>query len=157
MNTNLDLALRKAAWILCPQEIDAPIIRRSFSISTEASAVVALSALGFYKLYVNGQAVGDEFFRPSNSLFHARDPKSWIYPIRDSFTYRAYYSTIDITPWLCKGENVIEVILPLGPNTHTEWMYLLGNFDVEVDGRNARIVAAGNDRSESSAAHCCST
>ena len=70
--------------------------------------------MGFYKLYVNGQAVGDEFFRPSNSLFHARDPKSWIYPIRDSFTYRAYYSTIDITPWLCKGENVIEIALGNG-------------------------------------------
>ena len=114
MKTNLDLAIQKAAWILCPQEIDAPIIRRSFSISTEASAVVALSALGFYKLYVNGQTVGDELFRPSNSLFHARDPKSWIYPIRDSFTYRAYYSTIDITPWLCKGENVIEIALGNG-------------------------------------------
>ena len=114
MKTTLDLAIRKAAWILCPQEIDAPIIRRSFSISTEASAVVVLSALGFYKLHVNGHPVGDEFFRPSNSLFHARSPKSWIYPIHDSFTYRAYYSTIDITPWLRKGENVIEIALGNG-------------------------------------------
>ncbi len=120
MKTNLDLAIRKAAWIVCPQEIDAPIIRRSFSVITEASAVVALSALGFYKLYINGQAVGDEFFRPSNSIFHARDPKSWIYPIRDSFTYRAYYSTVDITPWLHEGENTLEIALGNGWYRQTE-------------------------------------
>ena len=120
MKTNLDFAIRKAAWIVCPQEIDAPIIRRSFSISTEASAVVALSALGFYKLYVNGHLVGDELYRPSNSIFHARDPKSWIYPIRDSFTYRAYYSTIDISPWLHEGENTLEIALGNGWYRQTE-------------------------------------
>ncbi|MBR2621709.1 MAG: family 78 glycoside hydrolase catalytic domain [Clostridia bacterium] len=114
MKTNLDLAIRKATWILCPQEIDAPIIRRSFRTTAKASAVVALSALGFFKLYVNGHPVGDEFFRPSNSLFHARDSKSWIYPIRDSFTYRTYYSTIDITPWLAEGDNILEIALGNG-------------------------------------------
>ena len=79
-----------------------------------------MSALGFYKLYVNGHPVGDELYRPSNSIFHARDPKSWIYPIRDQFTYRAYYSTIDITPWLHEGENTLEIALGNGWYRQTE-------------------------------------
>ena len=40
-----------------------------------------------------------------------------------------------LLPALAKGTNVIEVILPLGPNTNTEWMYLLGNFAVHNEGR----------------------
>jgi len=40
-----------------------------------------------------------------------------------------------LLPALAKGTNVIEVILPIGPNTHTEWMYLLGNFAVHNEGR----------------------
>ncbi len=38
-------------------------------------------------------------------------------------------------PTLREGENVIEVIQPLGKNTTTEWMYLLGAFAVQVNGR----------------------
>ncbi len=40
-----------------------------------------------------------------------------------------------LLPALAKGTNVIEVILPIGPNTNTEWMYLLGNFSVHNKGR----------------------
>ncbi len=40
-----------------------------------------------------------------------------------------------LLPALAKGKNVIEVILPIGPNTNTEWMYLLGNFAVHNEGR----------------------
>ncbi|MBO5222600.1 MAG: hypothetical protein J6C26_09840 [Clostridia bacterium] len=40
-----------------------------------------------------------------------------------------------LLPALAKGKNVLEVILPLGPNTNTEWMYLLGNFAVHNEGR----------------------
>ncbi len=120
MKTDINSAIRKAVWILCPKEIDSPIISRSFRVFTEASAVVALSSLGFFKLYVNGHAVGDEFFRPSNSIIHARNSETWIYPIRDTFTYRAYYTTVDITPWLRKGENTLQIALGNGWYRQTE-------------------------------------
>lgn len=43
-------------------------------------------------------------------------------------------------PALQKGENVLEAIVPIGNRTMVEWAYLLGDFGVEVIGKNARIV-----------------
>ena len=111
MQADLHTAIRKASWILCPPEFAAPVIRRRFPASSGASAVIALSALGFFRLSVNGTPVGDELFRPSNSVYRARDPHSWIYPLRDTFTCRCYYSTYDITPWLREGVNTLEIAL----------------------------------------------
>ncbi len=38
-------------------------------------------------------------------------------------------------PELKTGENILEVIQPMGKNTNTEWMYLLGDFAVQLNGR----------------------
>ncbi|MBQ1217606.1 MAG: hypothetical protein IIX85_06575, partial [Clostridia bacterium] len=55
------------------------------------------------------------------------------------FTDCGYYVDKSIRkvllPALAKGENIIEVIQPMGKNTNTEWMYLLGNFAVHNEGR----------------------
>ncbi len=40
-----------------------------------------------------------------------------------------------------KGENILEITLPIGKRTNTEWCYLLGNFGVSVAGRKAKIIA----------------
>ena len=40
-----------------------------------------------------------------------------------------------------KGENILEVTLPFGNRTNTEWCYLLGNFGVKVTGRSSKITA----------------
>lgn len=39
-----------------------------------------------------------------------------------------------------KGENILEVEVPIGKRTMVEWMYLLGDFGVEVSGKNTKIV-----------------
>ena len=43
-------------------------------------------------------------------------------------------------PKIEKGENVLEADVPIGKRTMIEWAYLLGDFGVEVFGKNARIV-----------------
>ncbi len=43
-------------------------------------------------------------------------------------------------PAMKKGENTIELVIPFGPRTSTEWAYLLGDFGVAVHGREARII-----------------
>lgn len=40
-----------------------------------------------------------------------------------------------LLPYIKKGENILEVILPFGRNTNTEWMYLLGEFAVRLHGK----------------------
>ena len=43
-------------------------------------------------------------------------------------------------PGLHKGENTLEAVIPFGERTNIEWMYLLGDFGVAVEGAAARIV-----------------
>lgn len=43
-------------------------------------------------------------------------------------------------PGLHKGENTLEAVIPFGERTNIEWMYLLGEFGVAVEGAAARIV-----------------
>ena len=38
------------------------------------------------------------------------------------------------------GENILEITIPIGKRTNTEWCYLLGNFGVTVAGRKAQLV-----------------
>ena len=45
-----------------------------------------------------------------------------------------------ILPRVEIGQNVLEVDVPIGKRTMVEWMYLLGDFGVEVFGKNTRIV-----------------
>ncbi len=40
-----------------------------------------------------------------------------------------------------KGENILEVTLPFGTRTNTEWCYILGNFGVNIIGRAKTITA----------------
>ncbi len=108
---NIESHLQHAKWVTAPKELAAPIIVRSFSLRTPQRGEIALSALGFFVLFVNGKRVGNEYFLPSNSLFCRRDFEDLLYPISDEFTYRCYYSVYDITPYLREGENTIEIHL----------------------------------------------
>jgi hypothetical protein len=44
-------------------------------------------------------------------------------------------------PTIPVGISELEVEYPFGQRTALEWMYLLGDFGVEVDGRHTRIIA----------------
>ncbi len=42
-------------------------------------------------------------------------------------------------PEIKKGENILEITLPIGETTNTEWCYILGDFGVSLAGRAAVI------------------
>ena len=44
-------------------------------------------------------------------------------------------------PAIKKGTNTLIVKVPLGDTTNTEWMYITGNFGVEVNGNISKLVA----------------
>lgn len=44
-------------------------------------------------------------------------------------------------PEIKKGENILEIDVPFGARTNTEWCYILGNFGVEVIGKNKKLIA----------------
>ena len=107
----LDRELKAAKWITAPTEFASPVISRSFSVQNPQAGQIAVSALGFFTLFVNGRRVGEDYFLPSNSLFRKRNLESLLYPISDKFTCRCYYSTYDLTSYLREGENTLEIAL----------------------------------------------
>lgn len=107
----LDDEIKKAKWITAPADIAAPIISRRFTSENLCKCKIAVSALGFFTLYVNGVRVGNEYFQPLNSIFTKRNCNKMLYPISDEFTYRCYYSIYDITRYIQDGDNLIEIAL----------------------------------------------
>ena len=109
MKRTFDNEIKKARWITAPSDIAAPVISRRFTSDNTKECNIAISALGFFMLYVNGVRVGDEYFMPSNSMF--RKQRRVLYTVPDEFTYRCYYSVYDITKYLQDGDNFIEISL----------------------------------------------
>ena len=101
-----DNEIKKAKWITAPSDMESPVISRHFASDNTKECKIAISALGFFMLYVNGVRVGDEYFMPSNSMF--RKQRRVLYTVPDEFTYRCYYSVYDITKYcLCQYFTVI--------------------------------------------------
>lgn len=112
--------LKRAKWITIPKDFATGRIERTFIVNHTENARLCISALGFYTIYINGKRVGRDYFQPLNSLFRKRDFSDLLYPIRDEFTYRCYYSIYDITDYLTVGKNTLEIALGNGWYRQTE-------------------------------------
>ena len=88
------LTTKKALVRGCPQ------IRKQFGIKGQIRrATIYASALGLYKLHINGQPVGDDYFTPG-----------WT-----DYNKRVYYNTYDVTELIQPdGENAIGAELAAG-------------------------------------------
>ena len=101
-------ALRSKEWIgqyiTAESDSDADnskgtCVRKSFTIRSEvSSAIIHCTALGLYKLYINGCKAGNDELSPG-----------WT-----SYKKHLVYQTHDITDWLKNGENVIGAMLGAG-------------------------------------------
>lgn len=94
-----------ADWITAklPHAEDTPEpchqLRKTFHLNHKiASARIYATALGLYRLYVNGEAADDTLFAPG-----------WT-----SYNNRLQYQTFDVTRFLTEGENAIGIMLGNG-------------------------------------------
>ncbi len=101
--------IESAQWITAPASFVSPVFHRQVQLHEPKKARLAVSALGIFRLYINGALAADEYFRPSGSIYRSRDFREVTYPVRDSFTYRVYYSIYDVSRYLRPGENRIEI------------------------------------------------
>ncbi len=77
----------------------APYLRKSFNVASPiVKARAYVSALGLYKLYVDGKSVTHDIFRPG-----------WT-----DYSKRVQYETYDVTSWLKQGHHAIGVVLGNG-------------------------------------------
>ncbi len=76
-----------------------PYLRKPFDLGNDIQrAMVYVSALGLYELYINGKRVGKDYFTPG-----------WT-----DYPTRVYYQTYDVTDLINKGGNAIGAILADG-------------------------------------------
>ncbi len=108
-------------WVLDPETIEHYVTLK-FTINSEidySGAELALEDAENAKIVFNGNEI------PSNIT-------GW-YVDKD-------IKTVPLTE-IKKGENILEITLPIGERTNTEWCYLLGDFGVNVVGRAKTITA----------------
>ena len=106
-------------WVLDPETIEHHVTLR-FNIKSDIAfggAELALEDAENAKITINGDDV-------------AINITGW-YTDKD-------IKTVPI-PEIKKGENILEVTLPFGKRTNTEWCYLLGDFGVKLAGREKVI------------------
>ena len=117
---NINDEINRAKWTMVDGDLASAVIERTFSLKGCTEAEIAIAALGFLKLYVNGRRVGDAYVDTLHSLYHGIEFDKMEYPIHDKFTFRAYYSVFDLTDYLTDGENTLEIHLANGFYRQTE-------------------------------------
>ena len=80
------------------KHVNAPYIRKAFSLQNVVSAEVSVGSTGFYELYVNGQNITKGLLAP-----YIANPDDVV-----------YYDRYDVTPYLAAGETVFGLILGNG-------------------------------------------
>lgn len=95
----------------------APLLRKSFNLEKEIeSAVVFVTGLGYFELYLNGEKVGDDVLVPNQTNYGKRpDLINQNIPLPDDFReYKVMYLAYDVKNQLQKGKNAIGGILGNG-------------------------------------------
>lgn len=104
----------KAKWIACNPSLSSPVIYKKIEIKEFQEAEIKICGLGYYELFINGNRVGDEFFKPAFSDYCERDFSHYLYPLHDKTSHTIYYNTWQAGKFLHAGENIIAVLLGNG-------------------------------------------
>ena len=112
--------IMRAEWTMAPSCLASPVFTRNFFARAGEKAEIAITAFGFFKLYVNGKKIGNEYILPLHSIYHDIGFFDMEYPIEDTLTFRAYFSVFDISRFLVDGDNLLEIHLANGFYRQTE-------------------------------------
>lgn len=118
LRTELGLPTRQHQVVqpwCCPEEPAQHTLSLRFTFQSElalAGASLALEGAAQATVTLNGQPVA---------------------PVVTGYYVDEAIGTLALPP-LRQGENMLELTLPFGPRTNTEWCYLLGDFGVRVEG-----------------------
>lgn len=104
--------LGKAKWIACAKEICAPLVVKRFFAKEAQTAKISVFGLGYYELFLNGERVGEDFFKPALSDYAKRDYSKFTYPSSDETTQRVYYNEYELS--VREGENRLVALLGNG-------------------------------------------
>ncbi|NLF35931.1 MAG: hypothetical protein GX584_02110, partial [Clostridiaceae bacterium] len=63
---------KNAHWIMPSMDMDSAIFRKTFINKGCNKAVMTITGLGYFLLYINGKKVSDDLFTPAYSDYHPR-------------------------------------------------------------------------------------
>ncbi|WP_336775924.1 family 78 glycoside hydrolase catalytic domain [Paenibacillus sp. MMO-58] len=110
-----------AQWIGADETIASPLFRTSFHIHKAVKrASISVSGLGYFKLYMNGNRVGDHVLVPNWTDYDDRKIEGLLYPFDDQTSKRVNYLQYTVTDNIRQGENAIGVMLGNGFYNQTE-------------------------------------
>ena len=95
----------------------APMFRKNFSVEKEIEkAVVFVTGLGYFELFLNGEKVGDDVLVPNQTNYSKRPSLATEFiPVDDNFReYKVMYLTYDVKEKLKQGANAIGSIIGNG-------------------------------------------
>ena len=64
---------KNAKWIGCEKSFSSPVVIKKIFVKELQSAVIDVTGLGYYELFINGERVSEEFFKPAVSDYTKRD------------------------------------------------------------------------------------
>lgn len=147
------MGLERAAWIQEKDGFESPVFRKKFIAKGIKSAEICICGLGWFELYINGQAVSEDVFEPAVSVYANVNNRFLCYPLQDVFcSPRIYYCKYDVAAFLKEGENLLSVHLGNGWFNQTRVLnegsfyqgaprLIFSLMIVHTDGRTEEIVS----------------
>lgn len=124
----------KAVWVTVPGDCPNACFKARFEADTSKPSVITICGLGFFKLFINGQRVGDDELAPVTSFYHEPEELYCREAFGEQLNSRIYVERYDISAYVRDGVNEIGVIIGLG------WYYQFGKAPVlifeTVNGEN---------------------
>lgn len=102
-------------WITAPSKIQSPLLKKDFYLDEiNDYAVVNICGLGFFELYINGKKVSNDFMQPVRTDYDRISYKNLAYPFLGTTRKSVCYVTYEVSDYLNKGINTVEIWLGNG-------------------------------------------
>ena len=113
--------INNAKWITAGKKVTAPCLFKKFNLNKPIKARLSITGLGYFVCKINDKHIADDKFMPVFSDYMQRDFSGLLYPVApQSFKHRVYYLDFDVTPFVCDGENLLQIYLGNGWLNQTE-------------------------------------
>ncbi|MBQ2760067.1 MAG: family 78 glycoside hydrolase catalytic domain [Clostridia bacterium] len=114
VNMQKDFVFDGCEWLTFKEKLPAVLTRSTFSFENVVKAQLDITALGYFYAYFNGKPVSEDLYFPAKSDYEYRDLSTVCYPINDTLSHRVYYKTVDVTPLIRNGKNVLATHIGAG-------------------------------------------
>jgi len=104
----------KAVFIKPSEECVSPCFFGSFHASENVKTEIVICGLGFFKLFINGNAASDDYFAPVTSFYHRQENCYATLNFGEEMNSRIYAVKYDISHLVHSGINDISVSVGIG-------------------------------------------